>query len=541
MRNLFALISFLISANMLFGQVSHLSVIYDFEGEDFNHSVKAMVGVNDSLYVIGLTPDQKGVFFRIDANGNGYKEIWKFDAINYDPWSLAGNDSVIYGTTYSTPSLFKYSLRTHMFELVKHFDFHDVNEIQIKYITDSVLWFTSFSSTVDKGSIFTTNPDGSNLQKIYSFNSPDELHGPVDFTFHENRIYIACYGGGNLFSSFDTNVYSGGFARINIDGTGYENIIAGSNEIGTMAQSVVIHGDKLFGLFAESGNMGLGGRIFRCNLDGSSYEPLSSLNGYRALTRMLSTDSLIYGISMASIFGINPGTGEIRIFDDLLSNADFGADVVSNPAYLKGNVYITAQQGGPGGSGGTILKWLNENPEVNIPDTTATGSGRQKNTIHINLHELFTDPNADSITYRFLFNPNEITSTESNGILSLTPKTSGEGAMRVIATDGWTGYNGVRITLNPFTIIPDKMITAIDDQPIKRENKNFLYPNPASSTLKLTTANIQSIQILGIDGKSHGYFLNPADEINISYLKSGIYFFKIIIDEASHWQKIIKH
>lgn len=529
------------AAGVLNAQVSHLSLIHDFEGADFDHSVKAMIGINDSLYAIGLTPDQKGIFFRIDGDGNGHKAIWKFDDVNYNPWSLVGNDSVIYGTTYSTPSLFRYSLRTHSFEFVKHFDFHDVGEIQIKYITDSVLWFTSFSSTSDYGSIFTTNADGSNLQKIYSFNSPEELNGPVDFTFDDNRIYIACYAGGNLYPSFGTSVYSGGFARINKDGTGYENIVPGSNEVGTMAQSVVIHGDKLFGLFAESGNTGLGGRIFRCNLDGSSYEPLGSLNGYRALTRMLSTDSLIYGISMASIFGINPDTGEIRIFDDLLSNADFGADVVSNPAYLKGNVYITAQQGGPGGSGGTILKWLNEDPEVNIPDTTATGSGRQTNTVDINLHELFTDPNADSITYRFLFNPNEITSIESNGMLSLSPKTSDEVTVRVIATDGWSGYNGARITLNPFTITPDKMITAIEDQPSRRENRTFLYPNPASSILKLTTANIRSIQIFSIDGKSHGSFLSPKDEINISYLNSGIYFFKIILDEGRYWQKVAKY
>jgi len=514
-------------------QESHLSLIYDFDGDNFDYSVKGMVGTNDSLYILSFTPNMQGVFFRIDENGDGYEAIWEFDNINYLPNSIIGNDTAIYITTRfsqnSGGALFKYSLKDYSFELVKDFSPEEAQEVSIKYVTDSVLWFSSLWSWGDEGSIFTTNLDGTGFKKIYNDTNQEKGLMPADFFFHEDKIYIAFFGGGTPYPDGNGGfTSSGSFIRINADGTGYENIIPGGDHVGTAAQSLIIREDKIFGLFAYSGSHhSLGAQFFRSNLDGSSYDSLGALNN-RALTQLLSTDSLIYGISAYNVFGINPFDGEIRIFDDLLSNPDFGEDVVSNPAFLNGDVFIATQQGGPN-AGGTILKWLNKAPEVAMKDVS---NGRQMGTEDIDLNKLFTDPNGDRLTYKFEYDHELVTITESKGILSWVLKTSDLVEVKIIATDGWAGYNNATITLN------SSVITNVDKL---HEQEFTLFPNPTHSVLKFTLSTVESIQILGLDGQVHESFLNPRNEINISSLSNGMYFVRSQIHGVSYWQKIIKY
>jgi hypothetical protein len=532
-RTLLTLTIFLCLTQIILAQNSHLSLIYDFEGNNFDHSVTGMVGANDSLYIISNTPDGRGIFFRIDENGNGYDVIWEFDNVHYAPSSLMCNDTIIYGTTRFSSNyggaIFKYSLTDYSFEIVKDFPANEVQEVQIKYVTDSVLWLSSQASFEDEGSIFTINPDGTGFQKIYNDTNLEKGQNPVDFIFHDNKIYIACYNGGGTPTSdgMGGTVSSGCFIRINADGTGYENIVPGGAHVGTQPQSLIIRENKLFGLFAYSGALDWRGQFFSCNLDGTSYDSLGALAD-RALTRMLSTDSLIYGVSSSNVFGVNPVNGEIRIFDDLESNPDFGADVVSSPAYLNGNVYITAQQGGPNG-GGTILKWLNKAPEVLA---TVPNGRSQAVKSEIDLNELFTDPERDFLTFSYEYDEESVTISESNGILTWTVLQPHEIDLRIIATDGWAGYNSTT-----FRLSEGNVVTGID----KKENSLVLYPNPARSIIKLNTSNVQSIEVLRTDGKSCASFLNPGDEIDISSLQNGIYFIRSNIGGDFHVQKIVKY
>jgi hypothetical protein len=531
---MFTLTLLLCLNHVILGQKSHLSLIHDFDGENFDYAVKGMTGTNDSLYVISRTPNGQGVFFRIDENGGGYEEIWEFDEVTFDPSSIISNDTVIYGTTRFSSNLggalFKYSLTDYKFEIIKDFDWNEVQEARIKYVTDSVLWFVSVESIADRGSIFTINPDGTGLKKIYNDTNFEKGQNPVDFVFHEGKIYIACYNGGGIpyTDDYGYTVSSGSFIRINADGTGYEKIIPGGDKVGTQPQSLIIQENKLFGLFAYSGSHpGLGGQFFRSNLDGTSYDSLGALNN-RALTKMLSTDSLIYGISAHNVFGINPTDGEIRIYDDLLSNPDFGFDVVSSPAYLNGNVFIAAQQGGPN-AGGTILKWLNEDPEVNESSIT----GRLRNvTTSIDLKELFTDPEGDRLTFRLEYDEESVTVKEAKGILTVTPLVSTPVDIKITATDGWAGYNSTTVTVSR-----DNIITGV----LGEEYNLHFYPNPSRSKLKFDTPNVQLIEILGVDGRTRASFVNPRNEIDISSLLNGIYFVRSYINGDSHLQKIIKY
>lgn len=473
-------------------QKSHLQLIYDFKGNDFEYGVIAMAGANDSLYIISNTPDGRGRFFSLDENGNGFNLIWEFDNVRKAPNSLIAYGNEIYGTTRFSPNgggtLFRYSLVNHSFKFIK--DFHDKNaqEVQIKHINGNLLWLTSQVSFEDNGSICTINPDGSDFKKIYNDTDMEKGQNPVDFIIYRNKIYIACYNGGGILHAVGDGTYesSGCFIRINTDGTGYEKLIIGGDEHGgSQPQSLIIDQNKITGLFAHTRikKKQYGGQFFQCNLDGSSFQSLGVLGG-RCLTRMSSTDSLIYGISSYQIFGVNPIDGEVRIFKNLLNNPDFGYDMTANPAILNGNVYISTLQGGPN-RGGTILKWTNEAPQL---DSMYTKSGSISSEII--LSDLFTDPEGDSLSYDFEYNTDDINLSETNGILTILPLKSGDTEVKITANDGWLGHNSIIYTLGTLTSVLDKEKTLTNLR---------VYPNPVTREIHIENNNYKNLSVSVID------------------------------------------
>lgn len=531
MKNLLFILSILLSCNFIgLCQESHLSLIYDFEANDFENSVIGMVGTNDSLYVACQTADGRGKFFKIDKNGQGYKTIWNFDILNYAPNSLVGNDTVIFGTTRfskeASGALFRYSLKDFSFKFIKKFDASEVTDTRIEYITDSVLWLTSQGSTTDNGSIFTIKEDGTDLKKPFNDFDNEKGTNPTDFVFHNDSIYIACYGGGLTYSVGEHgNVYCGNFIRVKSDGTGCQIIVKGSQEIGTQPQSIIIRDNKLYGLFAHTGSRwSVGAQLFKSNLNGTSYESIGTLS-CRSVTKMLSTDSLIYGTSCSQIFGFNPYTGEKRIFEDIQSNPDFGFDMVSNPVQLNDEVFIAAQQGGPN-NGGTILKWTNRAPEIK----SNLKKGSQYPT-EIVLKDLFTDPERDSLTFTYDFDENKVAITESKGMLTIIPLQPDETEVKITASDGWLGYRTYSLKVNSLTNID------------LNENDDLLkvYPNPTHSILNIGSETVESVEIFTLSGKLIKSYINPGNSIDISAIENGAYLIRVKESGHYYFQKIIKN
>lgn len=66
-----------------------------------------------------------------------------------------------------------------------------------------------------------------------------------------------------------------------------------------------------------------------------------------------------------------------------------------------------------------------------------------------------------------------------------------------------------------------------------------VWPNPAKTTLQinLSTKEIQSIDLVGLDGSTLP--LNPQNEIDLSNISNGIYFLKVETDMGIHQQKIV--
>lgn len=482
-----------------YAQTSHLNLIYDFKGADFDNVVKAMVAVNDSLYLISYnsnSPDGFGKLFRLDGNGNGDTIIWQFDEVHKLPSSLVKYGNDLYGTTRFSAnhggSIFRYSLENYSLEYIRDFYTNEAQEVMIKCIKNDVIWLTSQWSTVDKGSICTINTDGTGFKKIYNDMDSDKGQNPVDFVVHDDKIYVACYNGGGIPHAVGDGTYesSGCFIRINTDGTGYEKLVLGGDtHQGTQPYSLVINQNKITGLFAHTraGTQMRGGQFFQCNTDGSSFESLGLLGG-RCITNMLSTDSLIYGTSSYEVFSVNPFNGEIRVFDSLLDEPDYGFDITANPVVLNGYVYMSTIQGGPDG-GGTILKWANEDPKLN---SAYVKSGSVASTLDLN--DLFYDPEGDSLSFDFEYNSDSVEISLENGVLAVSPKVGGVTEVRITANDGWQGHKTYAYSVSTPTAV---------EKIGNNGDAIRIYPNPVSDKVYVEALCMKdlSLTIVDINGR----------------------------------------
>jgi hypothetical protein len=80
-------------------------------------------------------------------------------------------------------------------------------------------------------------------------------------------------------------------------------------------------------------------------------------------------------------------------------------------------------------------------------------------------------------------------------------------------------------------------VTSVSEQ----ELQLLLYPNPTQSILRFSESRVESIEIMGLDGKVYATFSQPENEIDISSLQNGIYIANIRVDGISYSQKIVKY
>jgi hypothetical protein len=527
MKN-FLYIIFLFYSFNLFSQDKHLTSIYDFKGADFDTVVVGMIGCKDSLFVAtNSTLKQSSKIIRMDRNGEGVVELASFDASNYEIKSFIINDSIIYGTTRvcstGSGSLFSYSLKNHQFQIIKIFD-NTLGEIEVKYVENSLIWCISNTSELDfyDATIFTINLDGTNLTKIYNNFDPVKGFMISDLYQFQDSLYVSCYGGGNKYPDGPgTTADAGLIYRIHKDGSGYQKIIDGGLDKGTNPQSIIVRDNKIFGQFAYSGNIaGRGGQFFKCNLDGTAYDSIGGLVD-RSLTKLLSTDSLLYGISSTQIFGLNPYTNEMRIFEDLLTDASLGFDMTINPVKIGDEVFIATQQGGTNG-GGTILRWNNQDPFIKaLPKSTLTSQ--------FDLKQVFNDPESDSLNYYFEYDPNKMDVVKNGSMLELTLKTNENSSIKITASDGWLGYKSFNYNLG----------TASNLEINNTLNEQLIHPNPTSSILFINQP-YDKLEIFDLNGNLVLSESTNSNIIDLNQLNLGVYLVKHYRENNLKTERLIK-
>lgn len=398
------------------------AIFYDFPSQDFENSVQDMVAMGDSLYILiqdGVAQDG-GTLASIGKDGGELKVLKTFsDPVTF-PSSLEGDDGILYGTTRFSQNnggtLFKYTIATGEFDILKDFDTDEAQEISIIHVTDSVLWCLSGQSELDKGSVFLIDRDGTNFRKIYNNTNLELGQNPVDIEIVDDQIYITCFNGGGIpYGEGDNRTSSGSIIRINTDGSGYTNIFQGQDLIGTQPASMLRVEDKIYVYFTGRGTA-IGSTLYRFDTDGTNFELLAEIRrGGRG--ELLLVEDRIFGISFTEFFEYDL-TNET--FSILFEFSDIGtSDVTSGPVFFNNDFFATTQQG----NGGAIVNY-NTTPQLLTRQQDSLvneGFGEVK----ISFEDAFFDFDGDQITLDVASSDDLVATASASGLeLTITEAAS---------------------------------------------------------------------------------------------------------------------
>ena len=255
-----------------------------------------------------------------------YQVIHHFDNTNGDgafPYgTLIESDSVLYGTTSSggdngKGTIFKIKPDGKGYQKIYSFQGGKLNSSQpcgsLLKIGSAFYGMTRNGGTIDSGTVFKINKDGSGFELLHSFTGAciDGRNPEASLINSGNTLYgITMFGG---------TKDSGTVFKINTDGSGYEVIHSfdqNKNEGIMPMYPLIISGSVLYGTTIWGGRAGeliYAGTIYKLNTDGSNFGNLHvydfpdiSPSGALVLSNSVLYGNTCCGGIPGTIFQLNP-------------------------------------------------------------------------------------------------------------------------------------------------------------------------------------------------------------------------------------------
>lgn len=520
----------LISIFFSFDAYSQLETILDFDGRDFEFIPKKIISHGDSLFVItqGDGVNDFGKLFRIDNVGNGYTVIKSFDSEANSPRSMISDDNFLYGTTRfsssGTGKLFRYTFGTGEFGFLKEFDFQEGQDVELKYVTDTVIWGYSQNSSEDVGSIFTINLSDTSFTKIYNNTSTVTGQNPTDICIVNDEIFITFFNGGGIpYDDGGGSTFSGSIAKVEVSGSNFITLIQGQDLVGTQPRSLINYDNKIYGLFTSAGSDNTA-KLFSFNYDGTGFNALLDLDNVGRGKLTVLNDS-IFGITSDGLFGFELTSSS----DTLLTNfsLETGRDAVAYSAVSSKEFIVGVQQGGMNGGGGLLRFRKNALPKIvnSIGDQLF-----QENfdSTAIDLTMVFIDPDGDDLIYSPTSSDESILTVEIVGDeLKVHEVSNGTAMINIIVDDSREGvidYSfDFTINASPQIVNPVTDITLPNGFTTHSIDLSTTFTDPDGDALSIIVENsVDSVITIGITGT----------QLTISEVNPGISTITLNVDDG---------
>jgi uncharacterized repeat protein (TIGR03803 family) len=355
--------------------------LMDFNGTNGNGPLCTLINSGKVLYGTAANGGayNKGLIFKIDTDGTGYKDLFDFnDTDGAQPiGTLTQVGEVLFGTTnyggaHNKGVMFR--MDTNGAGYKDMIDFNSSIEIPYCYLTSSgfILYGTSVVGGANgAGFIFKIDTDGTGLKDLFDFNGTNGWRPIGGLTLSAGILYGMTEDGG-VYSS--GNVY-----KIDTDGTGFKDLFD-FNEFAYNGwdplQGLTLSGEILYGM-TTSGGLTWNGNIFKIDTDGTGFIDMHDFNegnGPLPNGNLTLSGGILYGIAPASdanqgaIFKIDTnGTNCVNI------HVFTGTEGV-NPEFsllLSGSAfYGVARDGGTYGDG-VIFKYDTANISTDVNHLSA--------------------------------------------------------------------------------------------------------------------------------------------------------------------------
>ena len=344
--------------------------------DSYGPTAPLVEGPDGALYGATLTTASPacGIVFKLNPDGSGY-QVLRQCLYSTRVWRL-GN--AVFGTTWD--EFFKLTEANPGYTIVRRFRLDGGDGYWPTHLfegRDGVLYGTTYGGgTVDGGTVFRMNKDGTGYLLLRSFNnpnrSPDVPFGLIEGT--DGLLYGSTRGGGTS--------YSGTIFKMNKDGGEFATLFNFDPGIGREPRQIIEGSDgALYGTTRGDGSRC--GTIFRINKDGTGHTILHRLgididNDCYALASVFEgSDGWLYGVSTDDGYE----TGQIY---RLRKDGSGYTEVYTGPAYtlpieaFDGTLYGTTTSGGANDAGivfnirkdGSGFKKLLDFPVSEAPLTT---------------------------------------------------------------------------------------------------------------------------------------------------------------------------
>ncbi|RLD62119.1 MAG: hypothetical protein DRI95_13445, partial [Bacteroidetes bacterium] len=86
-------------------------------------------------------------------------------------------------------------------------------------------------------------------------------------------------------------------------------------------------------------------------------------------------------------------------------------------------------------------------------------------------------------------------------------------------------------------------VTTLIDEPSTILEENTIYPNPTKGKISIKLNEIQSVDIMSLQGKiiKSKTNIHKGSEIDLSNLTNGIYFLRIKAENKVYYSKVLKY
>lgn len=207
------------------------------------------------------------------------------------------------------------------------------------------------SETVDGGSVFSVNLDGTEATRIMDFRSTDGHYPSGQLLELENKMWGMTATGGDFGKG---TIYS-----IRLDGSDYKTIHHFKGTDGSVpVAKLIVANESIWGITGSGGDLGFG-TIFKLNKDGSNYTVVHNFDetngkGPRGLTEV---DEELWGVTSSggtsnggTIFKID-FTGAFSMIYDFDNSSNGRRPLGSQLTEKNGKLWGTTVLGGDGGAG----------------------------------------------------------------------------------------------------------------------------------------------------------------------------------------------
>ncbi|MBI5843219.1 MAG: hypothetical protein HZB23_00960 [Deltaproteobacteria bacterium] len=221
---------------------------------------------------------------------------------------------------------------------------------------------TTFGGTTNGGVIWSMNTDGTGFSLVYDFGlDPADPAFPVGTPILDNgRIYCMAQQNPQWPVS-----YKGAIFSVKTDGTGFQLLhgFTGGVDDGQYPMgSLTLSGTKFYGMASEGGDSNRG-VVFSMNKDGSAYTVIHEFaggvnDGNNPYSSVLVSGSKLYGMTptggdsdLGVVFSMNTdGTG-FTLMHEFAGGVNDGSSPYGGLALRNGKLYGTTQFGGDADSG----------------------------------------------------------------------------------------------------------------------------------------------------------------------------------------------